>query len=99
MGYLALSLVSAPFFVLYALIGRVDIAIKAAGEPDVPVRLDVARMSFYWPHIVLYWLMPRLYRVEIVGPAGSIYMLRDLDTQETVYVRPGPKAVSELPGE
>lgn len=99
--YFALTIVFAPFFVLYALIGRVDIATESA------TRLEVAQAAFYWPHIILYWLVPKLYRVDIGGPVEGLlgttptatYLLRDLDTDETAFVQPGAKAVEMVADE
>lgn len=99
--YFVLTLVSAPFFVLYALIGWVDIASDNAGRAGVSARLDVAQATFYWPHIILYWLMPKLYKVEILGPVEGMlggtstvtYLLRDTETDENAYVQPGARAV------
>ncbi len=99
--YFLLTLVSAPLFAVYALIGWVDIASGCAGRPDITARLDIAQATFYWPHIILYWLMPKLYKVEILGPVEGMlggtptvtYLLRDTETDENAYVQPGAKAV------
>jgi len=96
--YFVLTLISTPFFVLYMIIGRIDIAMENAGEPGITPRLDVARATFFWPSILLFWLMPKLYGVEIVVPPETtlglslVYVLRDLKTGETVPIRPGPKS-------
>jgi hypothetical protein len=97
--YFANALLSAPFWILYMSIGRIDIALGNAGEPGISTRLDVARATFYWPSILLFWLMPKLYGVEIIVPPETtagvslVYVLRDPETGETALVQPGPKAV------
>jgi hypothetical protein len=90
----ALTIVSAPFFVLYMLIGRIDIAVA---ENEVEARLRTASATFFWPSLVLFWLMPKFYRVDIEVPpettlgVSRTYVLRDLQSGEAVTIELGAR--------
>lgn len=87
--YFTNTIVTLPLFVLMLVIGWLDLKLGITNAG----RLTIAQQSFFWPHIILYLLMPRLYGVEIVGPVGLVYALRDIETEETALVMPGPRVV------
>jgi len=92
----ALTIVSAPLFVLYMLIGRIDIAVA---DNEVEARLRTASATFFWPSLVLFWLMPKFYGVDIEVPpettlgVSRTYVLRDLQSGEAVAIELGPETV------
>ncbi len=91
--YIALTAVTAPFFLLLMVMGSLELKLKLTG--DTP--LEVAQRSFFWPHILIFWLMPTFYGVEVSG--AVIYLLRDRRTGETAFVMPGPSKVADQVGD
>ena len=89
--YVANSVVFLPSFVLMFLVGWIDLEVGISNL----TRIEQAQHSFFWPHVIVWFLMPRLYGVEVGGPVGLVYWLRDLHTGETALVMPGPRVVRE----
>lgn len=91
--YLVISIVTIPSFVIMFLIEWLDLKLGLTGK----TRLEIAQQSFFWPHILVFLLMPRVYRVSVDGTGP--YALTDLETGEVAFVMPGPQKVTYGPSE
>jgi len=89
--YLVTSIVAIPSFVIMFLIEWLDLKLGLSGK----TRLEIAQQSFFWPHILIFLLMPRFYRVSVEG--NGPYALTDLETGEVAWVLPGPLKVEYDP--